>query len=278
MVQGHFPMSNYELLEAALADTNRLLYYRLHSDLEIHLNIKGFDYAWILDSIDWHSNLRVLDVGAGYSPFPLYIANTYGCEVWAVDDFSLLEQGNFWERNRDPQEYIASHPEISYVVGRIGSQELDELPEGYFDIIYSASALEHVPAIDIGLVWKHMDRLLKPQGHMLHGLDIAFPTSRGLPHVALSVLFDLFYPFILSPLRRRFAYETPKSYLRTVLRAVQVSKRCKPRNLGVLNMIINSEIVTEPIEHTYHRMVKDGLTEARYYRMGSLLLHLKKIQ
>jgi ubiquinone/menaquinone biosynthesis C-methylase UbiE len=269
-------MSSYELIEATLADTQRLFSYKLHSDLEIHLNLKGFNYAWIIDSVDWKPSLRILDVGAGYSKLPVYLAKTFKCEVWAIDDFGLTEGETFWERNQDPSDYIDSHPEIKYVIGRIGDPHLDFLPDEYFDIIYSASALEHVPVDDIDKVWRHMDRLLKPNGHMLHGLDIAFPTSLGWKHVVLAMLFDFFYPVIPFSLRRRFAYETPKSYLRQILRAIPIARPNQSRNLGILNMVINAEIVTEPLEHTYHRMIKDGQTEARYYRMGSLLLHMKK--
>jgi SAM-dependent methyltransferase len=269
-------VGKYKLIEAALADTPRLLDYKLNSEIEIHLNIKSFNYAWVLNSVEWTDQLRVLDVGAGYSRFPSYIANTYGCEVWAVDDFGLIEEGAFWERNQDPKQFIDNHPEVRYIIGRVGTPQLDELPEDYFDLIYSASALEHVPESEIERVWKHMDRLLKPGGKMIHGLDIAFPTSRGLKHILLAVLFDFFYPLIPLRLRLRFAYETPKSYLRQVFRVIQISGKKRLNNLGVVNMVINSEIVTEPIDHTYNRMVKDGMSEARYYRMGSLLIRLDK--
>ena len=63
-------MNKYQVIEASLADTQRMLAYRLNSKLDIHLNIKGFNYAWILDSLQWESDIRVLDVGAGYSRLP----------------------------------------------------------------------------------------------------------------------------------------------------------------------------------------------------------------
>lgn len=269
-------MNKYHVIEASLADTHRLLSYRLNSKLDIHLNIKGFNYAWILDSIQWKSDLRILDVGAGYSRLPSHIALTHGCEVWAVDDFGYSENGTFWERNQEPSLYIDDHPEIHYVIGRIGDENLNELLPGSFDVIVSASALEHVPQGDVVKVWSHMDQLLKPGGLMLHGLDIAFPTNLGWKHVALAVLFDCFYPLIPRTLKQRFVYETPKSYIRYLSRVVSLTGNNWLKDLGVVNMVLNPEIVTEPLEHTYHRMVKDGQTEARYFRMGSLLLHLKK--
>ncbi len=269
-------MKSYELIEATLADTRRLLSYRVQSNMEIHLNLKGFDYAWILDQVHWTRDLKVLDVGSGYSKLPVHIAKTYGCEVWAVDDFGMHEAGDFWERNQDPQAFIKGHPEIHYVIGRIGQNKLEEIPQQYFDVIYSASALEHVPVRHVESLWRHMDLLLKPGGNMLHGLDIAFPTSRGLRHVALAVMYDLFYPLIPRPIKERYIYETPKSYLRFLRKILPLSGISMSGNLNVLNMILNSDIVTEPLEHTYHRIVKDGLQEARYFRVGSLLLNLAK--
>ena len=270
-------MNEFHVIEASLADTHRLLSYRLNSKFDIHLNIKGFNYAWILNSIPWEPTYRILDVGAGYSRLPSYIALTHGCEVWAVDDFGDSEKGNFWERNQDPNQFINDHPEIHYVIGRIGDENLNELPPGSFDVIVSASALEHVPQGDVAKVWSHMEQLLKPGGIMLHGLDIAFPTNLGWKHVALAVLFDFFYPLIPFSLKQRFVYETPKSYVRYLSRILNLTGRGWLRNLGVVNMVLNPEIVIEPIEHTYHRMVKDNQLDARYFRMGSLLLHLKKI-
>ena len=266
----------YQVMEATLADTQRMLTYRLNSSLDIHLNIKGFNYAWILDSIEWKSDFRILDVGAGYSRLPSYIAQTYGCEVWAVDDFGYSEKGDFWERHQDPRDYINDHPEIHYVIGRIGDEHLNELSPASFDVIISASALEHVPQSDVVSVWSHMDQLLKPGGVMLHGLEIAFPTNLGWKHVALAILFDFFYPLIPARLKQRFVYETPKSYVRYLSRIIQLGGKDIFRHLGVVNMVLNPEIVVEPLDHTYHRMVKDEQLNARYFRMGSLLLHLKK--
>jgi 2-polyprenyl-3-methyl-5-hydroxy-6-metoxy-1,4-benzoquinol methylase len=269
-------MNEYRVVEAALADTQRLLTYRINSTLDIHLNIKGFNYAWIIDSIQSKPGCRILDVGAGYSRLPSFLAQNHACEVWAVDDFGYSEKGSFWERNQDPQQFIDDHPEVHYVIGRIGDENLNQLPHGYFDFIISASALEHVPPGDIGKVWSHMDQLLKPGGVMLHGLDIAFPTNLGWQHVALAVLFDFFYPFIPPSLKQRFVYETPKSYVRYISRILKLTEKGRLRGLSVINMVLNPEIVVEPLEHTFHRMVKDDQLTARYFRMGSLLLHLKK--
>ena len=154
----------YQVIEAALADTRRLLGYKLRAEPEIHLNLKGFDCGWILDSVAWRPGLRVLDVGAGYSWLPIYLAREKHCEVWSVDDFGTWDSDPFWERSRDPAEYIRAHPEVKYVLGRLGEDRRPDLPSGYFDCIYSASALEHVPVARFADVWTHMDGLLREGG------------------------------------------------------------------------------------------------------------------
>ena len=267
----------YTAVEIALADTPRLFRYCLEGEPEIHLNLKGFDYAWIVRSFPWQPETRVLDVGAGYSWLPTYLANRFGCEVWAIDDFGANEPSGFWERGQDPEAYIRSHPEIRFIKGRLGERGSSPLPDGYFDCVYSASALEHVPTAQILGVWEAMDRLLRPGGTQVHALDIAFPTSRGARHVALAHAFDLLYGALPGPVRQKFAYETPLSYVRTVASSLRIRNLAAfRRNLSVLQMVLDPEVVVEPLEYTVNRVRKDGDYAARYYRVGSLLILLRK--
>ena len=59
--------------EISLADTRRLFAYKQELPIDVALNIKGFDYAWILESRTWRTGEKVLDVGGGlfqFSQFP----------------------------------------------------------------------------------------------------------------------------------------------------------------------------------------------------------------
>jgi SAM-dependent methyltransferase len=268
--------NRYQVAEASLADTRRLLGYKVSGDPEIHLNLKGFDCGWILDSIPWSRGLRVLDVGAGYSWLPIYLAKEKGCEVWAVDDFGTWESDRFWERSRVPEDHIAAHPEVKYVIGRLGEERVPDLPSGYFDCIYSASALEHVPPERFADVWAHMDRLLRPGGQMLHAMDIAFPSSRGPLHVLLAACYDLVYPLLPARLRIRFLFETPLSCARAALSALDAPRRGIARHLSVVDMVIDPEVAIEPLDFTLNRLVKDGDERIRHFRVGSLLIHVRK--
>lgn len=270
------PMSAYQLMEASLADTRRLLGYKVRADPEIHLNLKGFDCGWILESIAWRPGLKVLDVGGGYSWFPIYLAREKQCEVWSVDDFGTWDSDRFWKRSKDPEEHIRAHPEVKYILGRLGEDRRLDIPIGYFDCIYSISALEHVPPARFADVWKHMDGLLRHGGEMVHALDIAFPTSGGPTRVLRALIFDLLYPVLPMSVRTRFLFKTPLSCARAALRALGAPMRGVARRLSVVDMVVNPEVAVEPLEFTLNRLLKDGDQPIRHFRVGSLLLHVLK--
>jgi SAM-dependent methyltransferase len=266
----------YEVVEISLADTQRIFEYMQEGVYGVEFNLKGFDYPWIIKSRPWKKGERILDVGAAYSPLPIHIAKTYGCEVWVADDFGCSVEDSFWLRNQSHEEHIQRNPEIKYVLERLGDPQGSSLPEGYFDCIYSASAIEHVPPSQLRSVFRHMDYLLRPGGEMLHAVDIALPTNRGLPHVVLAVLFDFLYPFIPFKLRQRFAYETPRSFVRFAMKDLKVHPNHQNRDLSVINMVLNPEIMVESMQHTYNRIVKDGFQNQRHFRVTSLVLHMRK--
>jgi SAM-dependent methyltransferase len=266
----------YEIREISLADTARLFVFMKEKTFRAGFNLKGFDYGWVVSSRPWKRGERVLDVGAGYSDLSAHLAQTYGCETWVADDFGSSDPNSFWRRHQDPSEHIEQHPEVKYVLERIGDPEHSSLPVSYFDCIVSVSALEHVPAEAVSRVWAHMDRLLRPGGEMLHAVDVALPTSRGLTHVLLSLAFDLAFPLVPSPLRTRFGYETPRAYARMALGSLRIDGRGHLRGLGILNFVLNPEVLLEPPSNTYNRIAKDGQVSARHFRVGSLLIRLAK--
>jgi len=266
----------YDVVEITLADTQRIFEYLQDGIFGGEFNLKGFDYPWIIQSRSWKKGERILDVGAAYSPLPIHIAKTYGCEVWVADDFGCSIEDSFWLRNQSHEEHIQHNPEVKYVLERLGDSKHSSLPVGYFDCIYSSSAIEHVPPSQLRSVFRHMDHLLRPGGEMLHAVDIALPTNRGLLHVMLAVFFDFLYPFIPFKIRQRFTYETPRSFVRFALKDLKVLLNRQGRNLSVINMVLNPEIMVESMQHTYNRIVKDGFKNQKHFRVTSLLLHLRK--
>lgn len=266
----------YSLTQIGIADTRRLTRWATLDGFTINLNLKGFDYAWIIESRAWNSSDRVLDVGAGYSPLPSFLARKFGCEVWAADDFGMYSDERFWEREKRPRDFISAHPEVKYVLERVGDGVRSSLPEGYFDCVYSASALEHVPADRIAPVLQHLSRLLKPGGSMLHALDIAIPTHRGLLSVAKAVTIDLGWPLLPSSVRLRNAYYTPSAYVRLVAAALRFTPRLPRRELSALRLALDPRIAIEPLDWALNRYRKDGILIEFMPRTTSLFFELRK--
>jgi 2-polyprenyl-3-methyl-5-hydroxy-6-metoxy-1,4-benzoquinol methylase len=265
----------YDVLEVSLGDLTRLYDYIQRDLYRAKFGLKGFDYPWMVESHAWGAGQTVLDVGAAYSTFPCYLSQTYGCEVWAVDDFGMSVDDPYWLRSNSPQEFIDAHPEVKYVVERLGDPAKSSLPENYFDVIYSISVLEHVPQPITQAVWKHMSRLLKPGGVMLHAIDFFFPSNGGMKKMLAGTGIDLMYPILPKKVKTRACYVTPKAYTRLAFEAIGI-KHAMPKELDVWNAALNPEIVTEDYHHGLNRIVKDKAKNYRYQRTGTLLIKLRK--
>jgi hypothetical protein len=266
----------YRLIEASLADLTRLYPYKQQELFRADFSLKGFEYPWILTSRDWQPGEKVLDVGAAYSPLPLHIQETYNCELWVADDFGLYSNDPFWARQASPQEYIACHPQVKFVLERLGDPANSSLPLNYFDLIYSASTLEHVPYELSPGVWRHMDALLKPGGEMLHAIDIPFPSNGGLKKILMALAFDILYPAIPYKFKLKHFFATPKNYARLVLDELRIQAKFG-KGLSVLNMVLNPDILTESHRYGLNRIVKDKMVDYKYQRIGALLLRMQKV-
>ena len=262
--------------EISLADTRRLYEYKQKNDhYAITFDIKGFDYGWLLASRQWKSRETVLDVGGAYSPFPNFLTHHFGCESWVVDDFGMDVDQKFWQRNRSPQEHIAEHKETKYVLERLGNPSSSSLPENYFDVIYSASVLEHVPFKITPIVWQHMLKLLKLGGELIHAIDIPFPSNGGMKKLIQAMIFDAFPWMFSEDFKLAHYMATPKSYVRVATKALRIKNPGRMEALNVWTMAVDPEILCEPVSIGWNRIEKDGMMDYRFSRIGSLLLHFK---
>jgi hypothetical protein len=162
------------------------------------------------------------------------------------------------------------------VLERLGDLDQSSLPPGGFDCIYSLSTLEHVPREKTADVWRHMDLLLRSGGEMLHAIDLGFPVKRGLASVLKALAIDAVFPALPASRRRGFIYHTPRAYGRYAVQSVLKARWREWGGLSVMRMILDPEVVTEPMEGTYNRIVKDGMTAIRHVKRGTLLLRLRK--
>jgi SAM-dependent methyltransferase len=109
---------------------------------------------------------RVLEVGAGCDVlFDHRIGDL--CEYWMADEAGFYSSGLF-------EEAAGKRKHTRFVDTRLGAF-CPELPDGYFDMVFSLSVLEHVPMKDRAGVYRDMFRVLHPGGRMVHSIDRAGP-------------------------------------------------------------------------------------------------------
>jgi ubiquinone/menaquinone biosynthesis C-methylase UbiE len=159
---------------------------------------------------------------------------------------------------------------------RLGDPESSTIPENYFDCIYSASTLEHVPAQFTAAVWRHMDRLLKPGGFMLHAIDLSLRTKRGWLSLAKALLLEGLFPLMPAEMKARYTFYTPRTYAWAALAALGQSLRSVRKLPNAFTSAINPEIMLESPKALYHRVVKDNLQPKKIGRNIALLLALEK--
>ena len=117
-------------------------------------------YAFIVENIK--PGARILEVGGGNSRIFERLSSEYEC--WLVDKLEGLGNG--------PKHINAKN--VKLIRDYIGTYN-KELPENYFDFVFSISVLEHVPQNDEGFLMSIIDdtnRVLKVGGYSLHLFDV----------------------------------------------------------------------------------------------------------
>lgn len=264
----------YSVIDISFASLKQQIKYVYDHVFGAKFSLKGFEYAWIVSSRTWKKGDRVLDVGAGYSNLPMYLADTFGCNVWAVDDFGLASGEPFWKRHLEPEEHIRSNPQVNFVRERLGDPETSTLEPGSFDAIFSASALEHVPNSQILPVWKHMDLLLKPGGELIHEVDMQFPVNRGALSIFQAFILDALYPILPEEYKIEFAYFTPINYLRRISRVT--GKLFNPSGINTFKMITDPDITIDSPHFFLNRYKENMGHDLKIRRQTTLLIHLRK--
>lgn len=97
---------------------------------------KEFELPFIVEKIKQGNYKTILDFGTGTSCLPAYL-ETQEYEVWALDDGSWHPEVN----HRSYNEVYASN--VKYVVDDL-LKNPQCIPDNYFDVIYSASTIEHI--------------------------------------------------------------------------------------------------------------------------------------
>lgn len=132
--------------------------------------IRTQEYPWFADQMQDCAGLDILDLGAGVCCLPFYLADR-GARVTTVDMHAL-------QRNAQPRETWNEWGYLDYgrLDPRIRSFNMDfgafKEPSGSYDIIYSVSVIEHMPAETRRAVIARIADLLCPAGRALFSLDL----------------------------------------------------------------------------------------------------------
>lgn len=262
----------YETVDVSLGDLRRLWDY---SQQDLHgtkYSVKGIEYPWILTSPEWNESRKALDVGCGYSTMPDYIQKKFGCEVWAVDDFGKSVGEQQWERERDVETHVKKYDNIQFVIERLGDPKSSSLPTNYFDIIYSLSALEHVPAAMLVDVWRHMDALLRVGGELVHGVDIRLPAGN---REHLEKIFDIEDNGASKAIEHSFIPYSAYLYTKWVYKALGIDAKV-PEKFKTRNVMYGNDVLMETV-NVFTRDIK--VYKKLYYHnviYYPLLLRLRK--
>ncbi|SFS94480.1 SAM-dependent methyltransferase [Marininema halotolerans] len=161
---------------------NQLVYLsRLYFGFFVKHTPRAYEYVWLIEQLPNIQGKKVLDIGTGISPLPIYLAQQ-GAEVYTID-FSH-NQHHFGEDRSNWYEwgsldYSSVHPNILSMHQNIHQVEF---PEHHFDCIYSISVIEHMSAMNRKNLWPKIDRWLKREGDLLLSLDLIQDTEDLYPY------------------------------------------------------------------------------------------------
>jgi SAM-dependent methyltransferase len=123
-------------------------------------SLKDIQDAFILYELRDLQGKRILEVGGGASRvLPKLVGRN---ECWNADKFEGLGAGP-----KSP----GSQAGIRIVNAYMGEFSKD-IPDGYFDVVMSISVIEHVSSDRFPAMIKDCHRALKPDGLMLHAIDL----------------------------------------------------------------------------------------------------------
>jgi ubiquinone/menaquinone biosynthesis C-methylase UbiE len=124
-------------------------------DLKVYQDLLTFSFI----KQNYDRPIKMLDVGGGTSRILEHFKKEHEC--WNIDKLEGVGNG--------PLGQDVQTEEIKFVFDYMGNFN-KELPDNYFDLVFSISTLEHVPLNDTeayGNILKDINRVLKPGSYSL---------------------------------------------------------------------------------------------------------------
>ncbi len=159
-------------------------------------SLKEYGTLFIYDLIKKNNARRVLEVGCGYNTFFAKNMEAIDVEYWSID-----QSNDYLGIGQDKDRYLKIVKERESYGGRsvdgLLGQNLTELQDGYFDIVFSISVIEHIEDTEMPGVVEEIKRILRPGGSSAHCVDI-YPRSKKAVHwhgYSKSLGFDVPQPY-----------------------------------------------------------------------------------
>ncbi len=128
---------------------------------------RAFEYPWAYFNVELKAGMRVLEVGGGRSGFQFAVSKS-GAHVVNVDP-GMDDIGG-----RVSQDFFArANSKFSTNVELLDKPIADaDLTPGTFDVAFSISVIEHIPAAELERSMQSIGRLLKPGGRLIITVDL----------------------------------------------------------------------------------------------------------
>lgn len=130
---------------------------------QIGNNLKQVGRLFCVEQLTKLSQPTILEVGAGFDTF---FADNF-CEK---TNYWMIDEAGFYDREKFDAA-LDRRPHSHFVDGLMGNFSV-ELPNDYFDMVFSVSVLEHVSIPQVKDVCRDMLRVLKPGGISVHSIDV----------------------------------------------------------------------------------------------------------
>ncbi len=134
--------------------------------------LKQLGTLFVVDILKTLQPQRVLEIGAGFNLFFDTWCHNNGIEYWMCDAPGFYDAQTLSEANEQRRH-------TTYVAGWVG-QGVTELPDNFFDAVFSISVVEHVPTRALAVFYDEINRILNCNGTLIQTLDVEANSQRHL--------------------------------------------------------------------------------------------------